>query len=483
MRWTSPVLIATLLLTLPPLARAQEKKPTEDPEVVAHFKAKGLVATFEAGAYDDRGLVVLSVTDAADKFKDVEVTEESYAVLAKAKGIQALDLNRIKCTDAGLKAVAAHLGIESILVRGDAVTGAGIGALAGAKSLKRVILKGAMANADAGIAELAKLPKLESLRIESVELTGSCFEKFESAKSLRTLELDYTKGVTDEGAKQIAKLKGLTRLQLGTSSGNRLLTTAGLRAIADGHVPSSFSFDRELLDDDLLIALVAKGWLYGPSPPGTTFPRAATAAGVSSLYFVGSPITDKGFAAVLDCKNTSELKLDGTGITDASLLKMGGFKQLKYVHLEKCKVTGKGLAALVDAPIQLIDLRRTELGEDAFRALGNMRDLTYLHVTGAKIDPAGTKYLTASKTLFQYSAAETEFNDAAASELAKISTLAQVTVNGTDLTDKGFAELAKLPKLQSLSLDGKTTKVTKEAYLKAKKDYPKARFYSGPLER
>ena len=204
---------------------------------------------------------------------------------------------------------------------------------------------------------------------------------------------------------------------------------------------------------------------------------------MSSLYFVGSPITDKGFAAVLDCKNTGELKLDGTGVTDASLLKMGAFRSLKLVHLRGCKVTGKGLAALVDAPIQLLDLRETELGEDAFQALGKMRGLTYLHVTGAKVDPAGAKHLAASKTLHQYSAAETEFNDAAAAELAKIPTLAQITVNGTDLTDKGFAELAKLPKLQSLSLDGKATKVTKEAYQKAKKDYPKALFYSGPLER
>jgi hypothetical protein len=39
----------------------------------------------------------------------------------------------------------------------------------------------------------------------------------------------------------------------------------------------------------------------------------------------------------------------------------------------------------------------------------------------------------------------------------------------------GFAELLKRPLLQKLWVDG--TKVTKEVYQKAKKDYPKRRFY------
>ena len=265
-----PALLLTACL-LPTALGEEPKPPAADPEVVAHFKTKGMVASFKSGAYDDKGLVVLSVTDAANEYKDFPLADESYAVLAKAKGVQALDLSRIQCTDAGLKAVAAHQGIESIVVRGGDVTDAGIGALAGAKSLKRVVLKGAKGNADAGIGELAKLPKLESLRLEYVELTGSCFGKFESAKGLRTLELDGVAGLTDAGAERIAKLKGLTRLSIATS-GKRVLTAAGIRAVADAHVPYSFGFDRELLDDDLLVALVAKGWLYGPPPPERSSP-------------------------------------------------------------------------------------------------------------------------------------------------------------------------------------------------------------------
>src|SRR5262245_33815638 len=125
---------------------------------------------------------------------------------------------------------------------------------------------------DAGIKELAALPKLKTLYIGFLKLDGSAFEAFAGSQSLTALILDFIDGLTDAGAKHIAKIPNLADLKIKVGFGESKLTSAGIKAIADVRVPASFDFEKKLLDDDLLRALVAKNWypmtVYsGQKPP------------------------------------------------------------------------------------------------------------------------------------------------------------------------------------------------------------------------
>ena len=142
-------------------------------------------------------------------------------------------------------------------------------------------------------------------------------------------------GFTDDGAGHVAKLPGLKELKIKTGFGEKKLTAAGIKAIVDARLPAVFEFDKTLIDDALFEVLVAKGWLYGPTPPGAREKRPAKPADVKAINLDDSRVTDRGLKAVLTCTNATQLFLGRTGVTDETLKKLGGFKKLEYLSLEK----------------------------------------------------------------------------------------------------------------------------------------------------
>jgi hypothetical protein len=243
----------------------------------------------------------------------------------------------------------------------------------------------------------------------------------------------------------------------------------------DARLPAKFEFDKKLIDDDLLQALVAKGWLYGPTPPGAKEKKPATLEEVKQIALDGSKVTDKGFQAVLNCTNTQYLFLANTGVTDETLKKLSAFKDLKYLSLEKTKVTAAGLDAVSGLPIQHVAMQGCDLSEDAFKAFGKMTELEELWLSNAKMKAEWLKHVSTLPNLKELNLMQADFDDAAVKFVSTMPNLQSLTLNNTNLGDTGFQELLKLPKLQSLLVD--STKVTKEVYQKAKKEHPNVRLY------
>ena len=75
----------------------------------------------------------------------------------------------------------------------------------------------------------------------------------------------------------MSSLTGLKELELSDVN----MTPAGLKSIAEKHVPARFNFDRALIDDDCLKLLVAKGWLYRPH--ANSLPTSTASSGNRSL--------------------------------------------------------------------------------------------------------------------------------------------------------------------------------------------------------
>jgi len=153
--------------------------------------------------------------------------------------------------------------------------------LAGSKSLRHVSILGREEDhrrRGQGTGRAAETPGLDP-RVETLD--GSCFAAFSGTKTLTSLTLLFTNGLTDDGARHIAKLLALDELSIGDGIGERKLTADGIRAIVEGRLPAKFGFNHRVMDDEMFVSLVKKGWLYGPTPPGRR-KRPATATDVTS---------------------------------------------------------------------------------------------------------------------------------------------------------------------------------------------------------
>lgn len=402
---------------------------------------------------DRKRLVYLSLRQPAE--------DDDYKMIARSKTLQVLDLRDAACTDKGLTAVSGIPQMEGIIVDGERVTDAGIKALARSQSLDNVMLFGTKKVTDAGVKELAALPRLQTLHLYFFSLDGSAFEALAGSKTLTSVNLQYMDGLTDAGVAHLGRIPNLNELKIGGVFGKRTLTSAGIKALVDARLPPRFEFDVKLIDDDLLAALVAKNWFLG----------SATPERVTVIDLDYSKVTDRGFATLLTCTNTTMMNLRNTGVTDTTLVRLGGFKKLNWLSLGGTKVTASGLDAVAGLPIRHLALEGCELTEEAFRAIGKMAALEELWLSDAKMKAGWLKHIATLPKLKDLNLMRASFDDAAVPHLVTMPSLTNVTLNNTALGDAGFQELVKLPKLTVLWVDG--TKVTKDAYKKAKQDYPK----------
>jgi hypothetical protein len=467
--------------TTPPAAPATPAAPAataakEDPEVVDFIKQKGWWLAEDTRISDGKRLAFLTVRDPQKSFEDIKLTPDDFKMIARAKTVQVLDLRQVKnLTDDTLKTIAGMPQLEGILVMCEEVTDAGAKALAQCKSLDNIALFSAKKVTDAGVKELAALPKLQSLYLGFATLDGSAFEAFAGSKTLQSLTLDYVEGFTDDGAKNLAKLPNLNELKIGSGFGDRKLTAGGIKAIVDARLPAKFEFDKKLIDDDLLVSLVRKGWLWGPTPAGAMEKKPATPEEVKYIVLDDCKVTDKGLQAIFACTNVTSLHLQRTGVTDETLKKLPALKKLDYLALNETKVTAAGLDALAALPIKYLSLGRCELSEDAFKAFGKITALEELGLDNTKMKADWLKHIAALPKLKDLNLMQADFDDAAVKHIGGLPNLQKLCLNDTNLGDKGFQELLKLPKLQSLLVD--STKVSKDVYQKAKKDHPKLSLY------
>jgi hypothetical protein len=459
-------------------SKAAVKIADEDPEVAAYFKSKGWSLQNDVRISDFKRLNFLNVEKAGSFFEVVDLTPDDYKMIARSKSLQVLNLIKAKTTDAGLKTVAGIPQMENIILKGEGVTDAGMKALASSPALETVVLFDLKNVTDAGIKELAALPKLKTLNVSNCTFNGSAFEGFAGSKTLEAVELSSDKNLTDDGIKHLAKVN-LNNLKI-TFCGDKV-TAAGIRAIVAAHLPATFEFDKKLIDDDLLATLLEKGWLYGPTPPGSSVRKPATAKDVTSLALSDSKVTDKGFEKLLPCVNVQYLFLERTSIGDETFKKLGGFKKLSYLSLTGTKATAAGLEAIAGLPIKHLGLEECELSEAAFQALGKMTSLEELWLGNAKLKGEWLKHIATLPKLKDLSLTSTDFSNDAAKHLSTLATLEKLNLQYTQLGDSGFQELVKLPKLRSFALDG--TKVTKEVFQKAKQDHPKLYLQNIGLDR
>ncbi len=104
-----------------------------------------------------------------------------------------------------------------------------------------------------------------------------------------------------------------------------------------------------------------------------------------------------------------------------------------------------------DATTELA-LPDAELDDNAFRAIGNCKNLTWLDISGNKLSPNRLASLESSSRLTQLFASRCRFDLETLNQLNRITTLEELDLSSTNLTDQGLLGLAILPSLKNLSL-------------------------------
>ena len=445
----------------------------EDAEVAAYFKAKGWRVGEDFG-FGDQGVSSLQFGK-RDNPGEFVLTPDDIKMLQRAKKVQVIDTYELALTDVLVAQLLKVPNLIGIVLGQEKVTDATVKLLAGANELEVIKFNHLSNVTDAGLKELAKLPKLRMLYLQTFHgISGKCFKSFAGSKSLRSFELLQGFDLTDEGISWLAKLPNLNYLHVSAGK-NGKITAAGIRKVVEGRLPYEFKFPSDMIDDALLEALVARGWLYGPKPEGVrSGVKPATSDEVRDVSLNGCPVTDRGVAALISkCPNIAQVFLANTGVTDATLKSLAGQRKLTFLRVDGTKINGSGLAALAGLPITGLDASKCDLTEEAFVSIGKMPELTRLSIQAAKFKPTWLKHIATAPKLKYLDLLRTDADDDAAKSLASLPAVEELVMFGTPLGDKGFTELVKAPTLRSLVVSG--TKVTKEAYEKAKASHPMLR--------
>ncbi len=175
-----------------------------DAEIIAALKSKGAEFTEAKGV-----ITGLSFPDCT------KLTAADYAQMRQLAAVKLLSFGK-GFDDAGLKAIGAATGVETLSTNGMDISDEGARALAAWKALKTIsFFHPGKRLTGTGLAALATLPQLERLTIAG-SLTFSddgmaAVATLTQLKNFRT----WHSGVTSEGVKKLASLKNLTSINLG----------------------------------------------------------------------------------------------------------------------------------------------------------------------------------------------------------------------------------------------------------------------------
>jgi len=162
-----------------------------------------------------------------------------------------------------------------------------------------------------------------------------------------------------------------------------------------------------------------------------------TSGNLIELDVRGIKLEETQFAAIGNCATLRGLILAETGVTDTTLEKLSGLKE----------ITGLGMWSTVGVTDQ------------GLKHLTGMSKLYFLTVGGDfGVTDAGLVHLTKLESLGWLGLSYTGVTDDGMLTIAKIHTLNQLDISNTSVTDRGLSELEKLKAMKILHLKG--TKVT-----------------------
>lgn len=424
--------------------------------------------------------------------RGTDVTDDGLKSLAGLAGLQFLDLEQTKITDA----CAPHLANLKNLVRIDLGAfdvnedGFGVGdkvlsVLATLPKLSSIELRLTKVT-DAGMAELAKCLSLEGITVEGTDVTDAGLVHLAKLKNLKSLSLGvYNEGakITDEGLKTVGQMTGLKWLQLSGTP----ITDAGLPHLAGLKNLTSLQLDETKATSAGLAHLeplqsIERLRLFDE----VNDEGAKYLSKLKKLKSISAnlDLSDEGVAYLARLPHLEELMLSEPQVTDASLPAISKMPALKTLWFQRCQVTDEGMAKLAGHPtleyILLRELPITTASLETFATLPKLRilnihgqqdksqfdwsrlekltQLERLSIEARAFEAADLVHVRKLKQLVHLEVDSSEpLNDESMMALADLENLEGLDLRSTDVTDKGMQALANKPKLDYMTISCQAT--------------------------
>jgi hypothetical protein len=297
---------------------------------------------------------------------------------------------------------------------------------------------------DRGIRHLSRLGALRHLNLAGTAITDTGLEVLHHLPALETINLSWT-GITDVGARHLSACRALRRVELaGTCSGDGALSALAGMPQLQRFFSGDAVTDRgvRLLHD----IPAFKSWRGGPSHMGLT----SADAGPNYLALRGT-FTNGGMASLVGLDGLFALNLDS----------------------DRLRVTGEGLAPLVDLPhlewlgfdakdesmpfiaalphLRFLMCQDTTAGDEGFEALGRSRSLEYLWGRRCyNLRSRGFTALANIPTLRALSVSCKNVDDEGLSALPRFPSL--IELMPMDVPDAGYRHIGRCARLESLVL-------------------------------
>ncbi len=252
-----------------------------------------------------------------------QTTDVTLALLAKAPGLERLDLHRCPISDEGMTHLGGLTSLKELNLADCEFTDAGLSSLTGLTKLEVLILASSFGDSPRikgpGLAALAGMTKLRVLVLDKNLVDDAGLVHLKNLQGLKELYLEQTY-VVGPGLANLKDLRALTLLSLNETE---KLTDAGLEGL---QALSSL----EVLN------------LHGTLISGEGIKRLHGLKNLHTLNLGDTPLADAGLANLAGLTGLKRLVLEGTQVSDDGLAHLHGIKGLKQVALARTKVTKAG---------------------------------------------------------------------------------------------------------------------------------------------
>ncbi len=297
---------------------------------------------------------------------------------------------------------------------------------------------------DDGIRLLARLPRLRQLTLSGCGITDRGLEVLRSLPCLESIAVSWT-AITDAGARHLAACRGLRSVDLGaTDCGD-----GAIRALAGMPHLQVFRSGNGVTDEGI-------GWLHD-IPIFKTWHGGASRMGLTSAdaqpnyLLLRGPFTNDGLSRLAGLDGLFALNLDS----------------------DRLRVTGEGLAPLVDLPhlewlafdakdgsmaqiaalphLRFLMCQDTTAGDDGFLALSRSRSIEYIWGRRCyNLRRRGFAALASIPTLRALSVSCRHVDDEGLSALPRFPSLTELMP--MDVPDAGYRHIGRCARLESLVL-------------------------------
>lgn len=332
---------------------------------------------------------------------------------------------------------------------GPGVTDDGVKALRELKELRKLRLWSNKLT-DAGLKHIAGLTKLTELELVETKITDASMPLLATFADLERLDLLYTK-VTPAGLRQLKGLKKLKELRPGAGSKEDIaaaFTDLGLQHLLPKQPDREPAPRAETGIDPRNLAELQANWAgikvfrdslfidgssQGKLVPGYFGDRqmeaVARVRGMKSFTLTRAPhVTEKGIGRLKECKELTEVRLDGRPLTKAILTELTALPALKV--LEGATVDAADVPLLKSFKA-LEELRQSDTSKLTDASLAEYEKVGKLHCLIVRVDFEERSPLNFQRPLPVHPG---------------------ISLQRTQVTDKGMAMLVAHPKIEWIRL-------------------------------